>query len=87
MNFLEQPVLLVLVGAIPSAMLGYLGYRRSLKVDKATDQNNFVDNLQQDNEILRKWKSDCDAALERVRAERDELRTQCEELRKRYNVG
>lgn len=37
MSFLEEPVVLVLIGAIPSFVLGFLAYRRSIKVDKVAE--------------------------------------------------
>jgi regulator of replication initiation timing len=67
----NNPAVIGLVVAIPSFILGYLGYRRSVKVDKTTDQsrvassqvgavgqvidglNQLIDNLQEDNKLLR----------------------------------
>lgn len=104
MNILEQPILLALVAAVPSFILGILAYSRSVKVDRVTEQsgaalaqtgavnqvidglNELIDNLQQDNEILRKGLSDLSVKLERVVAERDELSKQIRALTKKYNI-
>lgn len=38
-ELLDNPLFAVLVGAVPSFILGILAYRRSQKVDKATEQS------------------------------------------------
>jgi chromosome segregation ATPase len=40
----ENPLLLLVIGAIPSFILGYLGYRRSVRVDKVTEQSGAASN-------------------------------------------
>lgn len=40
--FWENPAVVGLILAIPGAILGYLGYRRSLEVDDATEQAGLV---------------------------------------------
>lgn len=42
MNLIESPIVLVLVGAIPSFVLGILAYRRSVRADKVAEQSGIV---------------------------------------------
>lgn len=58
--FWENPAVVGLILAIPATAIGYLGYRRSLPVDKAVKQVGemaghigLITALQEDNKVLR----------------------------------
>lgn len=38
-DMLNNPVLIALIAAVPSFLLGYLAYRRSIEVDRVTEQS------------------------------------------------
>lgn len=102
MSILEQPVLLALIAAVPSFILGYLAFRRAVKVDKTTEQsgvavaqlgavnqiidglNQLIDNLQEDNVILRKGLIDVGTKLESAITERDSLRDELRSINGKY---
>lgn len=91
-----NPILVGLVVGIPSFLLGYLGYRRTNKADKATAQNTaveqiidglnaLVDNLQGDNKVLRDSVKELKSNLVTVMDERDKLKKQVNYLQNKYN--
>ena len=96
-EFFSHPIVIGILVAVPSFTLGYLGYRRSQKADKAATQagaveqvidglNKLVDNLQDDNKILRADVIDLRTKLQAVLEERDKLKEQLYVLQRAYGT-
>lgn len=99
---LDNPAITALVVSIPSFILGYLAYRQSRKVDRATEisgvasanvsavnqvidgLNRLIDNLQEDNKLLREGLSNLNIRLQESLIEREKLRAEITVLQDKY---
>lgn len=87
----DSSSLVALFGIISTGLLGWFGYRRSKKADTVAERagaveqiinglNTLVDNLQEDNKILRDNVKELRDALQAVTQERDEIRAELKAL-------
>lgn len=94
-NILSNPIVIGLMIGAPSFALGYLGYRRSQKTDNAAKEtgalgqiieglNKLIDNLQDDNVVLRHQIKSLQIRLETVTSDRDKLKRKVMYLEKKY---
>lgn len=96
----ENPAIVGLIIAVPSAVLGYLGFRRSQAVDEstkqagiATGQSIWMGQVQDDNKTLRdevrelrQTVASIQARLDAVEAGSTDLRAQNRELRREIGL-
>ena len=82
-------------GILSTFILGFIGYRRSKKADTVAEKagaveqiinglNTLVDNLQEDNKILRENVKELRDALQNITEERDEIRRELRSLKIKY---
>ncbi len=89
------PNLIALTSVLSAGLLGYLGYIRSKKADATTAKGNaveqvlaglnaLVDNLQDDNKVLRESVREIRDALQKTTDERDKIKKELQAIRRKY---
>lgn len=90
-NNVDASTAIAFFGILSTGLLGWFGYRRSKKADSVAERagaveqiinglNTLVDNLQEDNKILRDNVKELRDALQAVTQERDEIRAELKAL-------
>lgn len=90
--------LVTLLSVILTFVLGYFGYKRSKAADKVAEKagaveqivnglNSLIDQLQEDNHVLRENVKDLRDALQKVTNERDNLKQELQDLKRQYSTN
>lgn len=75
----EHPLVIALAATFFPSLLAFLAHTRGVASDKSVDKYNLMDNLQEDNKVLRDAMKGCEGKLEQVLIVNSQL---LEEVRK-----
>lgn len=92
---IDLPTFVTMLSVILTFILGYFGYKRSKTADKVAEKagaveqivnglNLFIDQIQEDNSVLRDNVKELRDALKKVTDERDNLKYEVQALKRQY---